>query len=183
MRKAAFFTNPRKFIDRSGEKLLFTLAYPNITRRYLSVDPVQVEHFSPHLVQVFTALEPGFWSGSGVSLLHLASEQPSSIAEQLVDAYLLETEPAGLRRAVRMRLLAAQLETQYGKTKVLEWFMNSAYFGSMAYGADQAAQVYLGKPASSLDLAEFALLASLLSTPALNPLDTPQAAAANPGGA
>ena len=65
---------------------------------------------------------------------------------------------------------------RYGRDQVLEWVLNSAYFGRLAYGADAAAQTYLGKPASHLDLAEAALLIALIQTPALNPLDAPDAA-------
>ncbi|MEJ5203119.1 MAG: transglycosylase domain-containing protein, partial [Anaerolineales bacterium] len=62
------------------------------------------------------------------------------------------------------------------RTRVLEWFLNSAYFGHLAYGADSAAQLYLGKPASQLTLAEAAQLLAAYEAPALNPLDAPIAA-------
>ena len=48
-----------------------------------------------------------------------------------------------------MRLLAGQLVSRYGRAQVLEWYLNSAYFGRLAYGAESAARLYLGKSAAS----------------------------------
>ena len=62
---------------------------------------------------------------------------------------------------------------------MLEWYLNSANYGHLAYGAESAAQLYLGKSAHTLTLAEAALLAALPDTPALNPLDAPAAAIEN----
>ena len=59
---------------------------------------------------------------------------------------------------------------------MLEWFLNSAYYGHLAYGADAAARVYFGKPGAKLSLREAAVLAAVADTPSLNPLDAPQAA-------
>ncbi|MFN2144710.1 MAG: penicillin-binding protein, partial [Anaerolineales bacterium] len=144
---------------------------------YLSVDPAQAAHFSPHLIQVVVALlEPDFWSSPGFSPGHFTQEDPVTIAEHLAHDLLLNAEPEETRKAIRMRLLAAQLVSQYGRAQVLEWFLNSAYFGHLAYGADQAAVLYFDKDADQLNLAEAALLGSLLSTPSLNPMDAPQAA-------
>ena len=58
----------------------------------------------------------------------------------------------------------------------MEWYLNSTYFGRLAYGAEQAARLYLGKPVSQLNLAECALLAAVAQAPSLNPLDAPEAA-------
>ncbi len=72
-----------------------------------------------------------------------------------------------------MRLLAGQIVTTYSRTSIIEWYLNSAWFGRYAYGAESAAQLYLGKSASGLTLAEAALLTAVLRSPALNPLDAP----------
>jgi membrane peptidoglycan carboxypeptidase len=100
-----------------------------------------------------------------------------TIAEKVVDQLLLPNEPPSLQHALRMRLLAAQLVTRYGRTQVLEWHINSAYYGRLAYGAESGAQLYFGKSAAELDLPQAALLAAIQQAPALNPLDAPQAAA------
>jgi membrane peptidoglycan carboxypeptidase len=46
----------------------------------------------------------------------------------------------------------------------------------LAYGADAAAHTYFGKSATKLSFAEAAILAAAAESPALNPIDAPQAA-------
>jgi membrane peptidoglycan carboxypeptidase len=58
----------------------------------------------------------------------------------------------------------------------MEWYLNSAHFGNYAFGVEAASQLYFGKAAEQLTLAESAILAATSETPALNPLDAPQQA-------
>jgi membrane peptidoglycan carboxypeptidase len=168
---------PTRLYDRTGQHLLLTLQDPGADRRYLGLDPQKPDHFSPFLIQAVIGVEePGFWQDSGVAWQHLTDPQPVTIAEQVVAQLLLPDEPQDLRHALRMRLLAGQLVSRYGRAQVLEWRLNSAYFGRLAYGAESAARLYLGKSAAELNLAEAALLGAVLEAPALNPLDAPQAA-------
>jgi membrane peptidoglycan carboxypeptidase len=168
---------PTRLFDRSGEKVLLVLENPGITRRYLPIDPGYPQHISPYLVQVTIALyDPHFWVHPGFRWQELLSSQPQTLPERLVDDLLLENEPPGLRRTLRMRLLAAQLVSAYGRSQVLEWYFNSVYYGRLAYGVDSAARLYFNKPATQLNLYESAMLATVAQAPALNPLDTPAAA-------
>ena len=94
----------------------------------------------------------------------------------MISELLLWNESPGLWRAARERILAAQITSHYGRQKVMEWYLNSTNYGSLAFGAEQAAQVYFGKSASRLNLAEAAILAAVSESPALNPMDSPQTA-------
>ncbi len=168
---------PTRIYDRTGRQILLSLENPGISRRYVSLDPNQPEYFSPELIRVTVgALDPGFWSTPGFSLRSLTSNRPETIAERLVDSLLLWQEPPSLRRALRLRILAAQVVARYGHVQVLEWYLNSASFGHLAFGADSAAQLYLDKPAAHLTLPEAALLVAAIQAPALNVLDAPDAA-------
>ncbi|MDO8753940.1 MAG: transglycosylase domain-containing protein, partial [Anaerolineales bacterium] len=99
-----------------------------------------------------------------------------TIAQKLVSDLMLYSEPPSWQRAIRERLLAAQITSQFGRTQIIEWYLNSANFGNHAYGVEAAAQLYFDKPADRLTLAESAILAAVSETPALNPLDAPQVA-------
>ena len=168
---------PTTITDRSGETVLLTLENPGIERRYLAVNPEKTDHFNPQLVRAVVAnLDPTFWENPGYSLQDWSNPEPATIAERLASELLLWQEPDSTTRAVRMRLLAAQLVSRYGRTQVLEWYLNSAWFGHLAVGAESASQLYLQKSALDLDLAESALLAVLIEAPALNPLDAPSTA-------
>ncbi len=168
---------PTRLYDRTGQRLLYTLQDAGAQRKYLVFDPQKPDHFSPFLIQaaIYVA-EPDFWQSSGISWQHLLDPEPVTIAEKIIDRLVLPQETPGLRRTLRMRMLAGQLISRYGRAQVLEWYLNSAYFGRLAYGAECAAQLYLGKSAVELNLGEAALLAAVLHSPALNPFDAPQAA-------
>src|SRR3990170_48687 len=87
---------------------------------------------------------------------------------------LLRPETA---RTLRAGMLARALTQSYPREQILEWFLNSANYGNLAYGADAAALVYFGKHAAELTLAQAALLAAIPEAPHLNPLDAPAQAA------
>lgn len=170
---------PTRLYDRSGTVLLMSLENPGYQRRYLSIDPNQDDYISPEMLRVSTALlEPGFWQSPGFSWRDPTALAPQTVAERLALDLLLWQEPPTLRRALRMRLLAAQLVHTYGRAQVLEWYLNSAYFGHLAYGVESAARLYLGQPASRVTLSGAALLMAVHQAPALNPLDAPDAARA-----
>jgi len=174
-------TRPTRLYDRTGQVVLLTLENPGITRRYLYLNPAHGEAFSPLLVEGVVALfDPLFWQRSGVRWDHLDDPRPVTLAERLAEDWLMPPdEPPGWQRTLRLRLLGDQIVNAYGKEQVLEWYLNSAPFGHLTYGADSAAQAFLGKPASALNPAEVALLLAALESPALNPLDAPAAALEN----
>jgi membrane peptidoglycan carboxypeptidase len=169
---------PTRIYDRTGEHLLAVLATQDAARNYVPLDPHAANHLPNVLANATLALaDPDFYTHPGYTLEGLT--QPDvhpTLAQALVANLLLWDEPAGLRRAIRERLLAAQLTTHYGRQKILEWYLNSANYGHFAYGADTAARLYFSKPAAQLNLAEAALLAAVSQAPAINPLDAPQAA-------
>ena len=98
----------------------------------------------------------------------------STITQQLARELLLskdESTSRTLTRKFREMVLALRLTQAYPKDKILEMYLNEAYFGQLAYGAEAASQTYFGKPARDLDLSESALLAGLIQSPAAyNPL-------------
>ena len=92
---------------------------------------------------------------------------PDQRYDQTVDRKVLE---AGL---------AQELTALYGKNEILEMYLNLLNYGQLAYGPEAAAQVYFGKPAADLSLAEATMLAGIPQQPAyLNPYDDFEAAKA-----
>jgi penicillin-binding protein 1C len=106
----------------------------------------------------------------------------STLTQQVARTLLLSPDEAGersLRRKLREAMLAYELENRYSKDEILTFYLNTVYYGNMAYGAEAAAWAYFGKPVRSLDLAECALLAGLPQAPSrTNPLTDPDAAQA-----
>ena len=170
--------SPTRIYDRSGKVLLAELGTPAAERKFLSLDAGAEDHISPQMVNTaVNFLEPDYWTDSGISLSQLTDPSPATIPERLVIDLLLSNEPASPIRALRMRLLASQAVHQYGKNQVLEWYLNSVALGRETFGVEAAARLYLGKSASELTLAESAMLVGLIDSPALNPQDSPAAAA------
>jgi penicillin-binding protein 1C len=80
-------------------------------------------------------------------------------------------------RKVFEMLIAQDLTTLYTKEEILEMYLNLINFGQRAYGAEEAAQTYFGKPAADLTLAEATLIAGIPQQPAsLDPQDNLEAA-------
>jgi penicillin-binding protein 1C len=106
----------------------------------------------------------------------------STITQQLVRLVFMspeERQERSLARKLREALLALRLTRAYSKDQILETYLNEAYYGHLAYGAEAAAQAYFGKHVRDLDLAESALLAGLPQAPArYNPLADLRAAQA-----
>jgi membrane peptidoglycan carboxypeptidase len=169
---------PTRIYDRTGTQVLATFAPEDAPRRYIPVSDQNPQHIPEHLINaVIAAADPGFWRHSGYSLQGLEDPDPHpTLAQKLVSGLMLYNEPPSTRRAVRERILAAQITAQFGRAQIIEWHLNSANFGRHAYGVEAAAQLYFGKPADALTLAESAILAAVSETPALNPLDAPQVA-------
>jgi membrane peptidoglycan carboxypeptidase len=175
---------PTRFYDRTGQQLIFSLQNPNAgDRAYLSFTGVQ-DHPegglgdgilpSSLITATIISTDPDIWVHPGFSLSGLiSSEHKQTLAEQLASNLLLDDEPPGLRRRLRESILAAQITNRFGREKVIEWYLNSAYYGKLAYGAQAAAKLYFDKPAWELDFSEAAVLAATAENPSMNPIDAP----------
>ncbi len=169
---------PTRITDRTGKNVIFTFAPNDSPRRYIPLSETNPQHLPKSLADaVIAASDPNFWVHSGFTLNTITNyENHPTLAQRLIFDLLLFDEPPSLRRALRERLLAAQVTAQYGRTQILEWYLNSAHFGRHAFGAESAAQLYFGKSATQLTTAESAILAAVSDSPSLNPYDAPQIA-------
>ena len=164
---------PTRIYDRSNQHLLLTLAPSDGPRRYIPVGPQSPQHLPDSLANAtIAASDPNFRSHGGFVFAGWNDpDQHPTLAQKLVSDLLLYNEPPSLRRAIRERILAAQVTQKYGRGRVLEWVLNSADYGNDAFGAEAAAQLYFGKSATDLTLAESAVLAATSQSPSLNPFD------------
>ncbi|MBU8878386.1 PBP1A family penicillin-binding protein [Bacillus sp. FJAT-29790] len=93
----------------------------------------------------------------------------STITQQLTKNALLSSEKTYTRKIEEL-FLAVEIEKNYKKDEILQMYLNQVYFGSGAWGIDQAASKYFNKQANNLTISESALLAALLQAPsALDP--------------
>ena len=98
----------------------------------------------------------------------------STITQQFVKNTYVKSNRT-ISRKLKEAALAWQLEQVWPKDRILTAYLNTIYFGNGAYGIEQASRVYFGHGASSLTLAEAALLAGIPSDPSLyNPVTNPK---------
>ena len=182
-----------RIFDRNGEDgvLLFEYTRPSDGLRA----PVRLHGVSQHIIDATVATEDSsFWTNQGINfrgLLRAAWENfgvgssdflggsgGSSITQQLVKNVLIPPEERTGRTMNRIRgklketILAVELTDEYSKEQILEWYLNSIYYGNFSYGIGAASQRYFGKSPIQLTLAESAMLAGLPQAPSLfNPLE------------
>ena len=179
------YLQPTRFYDRTGEHVILEiqnpatknaeyLYYPNPTAP--GTEPDTKAYLPASVISTtIAAIDQGFWSHPGFLLAGIRkNEHYNTIAQRLVSALLLQDEPDGVRRALRERLLAAQVTDRYGRFKVIEWYLNTANYGYLVQGIDAASQLYFDKSASELDLAQAAMLAAIVKNPLIDPIDAPE---------
>lgn len=154
-----------------------TLTHTLFTEQRIDVSLAQVS--GPMIDATLAAEDHRFYDHLGMDPVRIAGaalanieagrivEGGSTITQQLARNLKL-TKQRTWGRKIREVLLAAELEARYGKDKILETYLNTAYFGEGYYGVEAAARGYFGKPAAALDTGEAALLAGLIRAPSAN---------------
>ncbi|MGQ9707174.1 MAG: penicillin-binding protein 1A [bacterium] len=100
-----------------------------------------------------------------IDLITLSRKQGASTLTQQLARDLFLTKERTIIRKIKEILLAIEIEKNYTKDEILEFYFNQIYYGHNAYGASAAAKVYFGKELKDLTLAECALLAGLPKAP------------------
>ncbi len=100
------------------------------------------------------------------SRAHSAVQGASTITQQLVKLRLVGNETT-LDRKIREALVSFQVERTYSKDQILEWYLNSVFFGNTASGSAAASLIFFHKATKNLDLAEASMLAGLIRGPSL----------------
>lgn len=88
----------------------------------------------------------------------------STISQQLIKNSLLTNEKT-YKRKVKEIILAIKMEKQFTKDEILEMYLNTIYFGSNAYGIENASKIYFNKSAKDLSINEACCLAGLIKSP------------------
>ena len=90
----------------------------------------------------------------------------STITQQVVKQNFIGTEPT-LRRKVAEASIALEVERRFTKERILEFYLNSVFFGNNAWGIKAAAQEYFGKDLDELTIEEAAALPVPIRNPSL----------------
>jgi len=142
-----------------------------------------------HVQDAVVAIEDRrFWTHAGIDLRAILRaarknldegqvvEGGSTITQQFVKNALLASDRT-LDRKIEEATLSIQVEREYTKEEILEYYLNTVYFGNGAYGIEAAANVYFATSTAELTIAEGALLAGLIKSPSkFDPFENAQSA-------
>lgn len=159
-----------RIFDRNGE-LLYEV-HGDVKRRFVPLSEI------PRFVQEATiAIEdknffshPGFDAAAILRAFYVnlknqgISQGASTITQQLARTLFLDQDRVYTRK-IKELILAMEIERRYSKDQILEMYLNSVPYGSVAYGVSAASEIYFNKPVSSLGLKEAAYLAALPKAP------------------
>jgi penicillin-binding protein 1C len=158
-----------KLFDRNGKLIYEIYADRRST-------PYDLEEIPEHVKQATLAIEDkDFYKHYGVSFsgvvraaYNIAFKRKlqggSTLTQQLVKNALLTPERT-IKRKIREFALTLVVEAIYSKNQIFEMYLNQIPYGSTAYGIGAASELYFGKSAKDLGLAEAALLAGLPAAP------------------
>ena len=137
---------------------------------------IVMDEIAPTMMQAAIAIEDKrYYQHWGIDPLGLAralwinirnrdlEQGASTITQQLARNLFLSHEKTWSRK-MREALYALQLETAFTKDEILVMYLNQIYFGHGAYGIQAASQLYFGKDAVDLTLAESALMAAVMKS-------------------
>jgi len=88
----------------------------------------------------------------------------STITQQLIKN-LTGNDEVTVQRKLTEIFGALELEKNYDKQEIIEWYLNAVYFGEGCYGVQTAAETYFGKDVSDLSLAECAAIVGITNLP------------------
>jgi membrane peptidoglycan carboxypeptidase len=142
------------------------------------VNPVKLAQITPTVRKATIAVEDkNFYQHHGVdwarvikagiidTIARRAEQGASTIDEQLAKIAVLQSPKRTILVKLREAMVATSLQSRYTKDQILEMYLNTIFYGHHATGIEAASQVYFGKHASELSLAESSMLAGLPNGP------------------
>ncbi len=160
-----------KIYDRTGE----TLLYETGEEKRTIIDSNQIPD---NLKNATVAVEDdNFYKHSGFDVRGLAAavwekitdrrtttRGASTITQQYIKNALLDSDRT-MTRKIKELILAVELEFMYDKDEILTMYLNEIPYGGNTAGAEAAARMYYGIPASELSLSQAATLAAIPQAP------------------
>ena len=142
----------------------------------LNRDPIALSDVPPFVINTLLAAEDSnYYQHEGVDFIAILSavldnlrgvtRGGSTITSQVAKQSFVGDE-ISIRRKVAEAVVAAELERRYTKDQILEYYINSIYWGSGAYGIQSAAYEYFDKTVQELTLDEAATLVVIIRSPA-----------------
>lgn len=124
---------------------------------------------------VVAAEDQKFWEHSGVDFLGIARAawnnftggeiQGASTITQQYARIAGELHGQTYSRKLEEAAMAYKLTQEYSREQILDFYLNTVYFGRGAHGIEAAAKAYFGVPAAELTPGQAAMLAGIIRYP------------------
>lgn len=148
---------------------------------------VRIQEIPEHVQKAFLAIEDErFYHHFGIDVRGIGraiaenlksggkSQGASTITMQVARNIVLESRKKNLSRKFKEVLLALQMERDFSKDQILEFYLNHIFLGARAYGIQAASKAYFNKDVKDLNIQEAAMLAGLPKAPSsLSPFNNP----------
>lgn len=136
----------------------------NNVSRYIQEGYIAVEdkNFKEHF-----GVDPTAIARAGVALIKNNGEITqggSTITQQVVKNTLLTSEKTYVRKCAEI-LLAIDMEKKFTKAQIMEFYVNSNFYGNQCYGVEAACQYYFGKSAADVNISEAAMIVGMSNSP------------------
>ena len=162
--------------DGSVEKEISTI---DSNRVYVYYDQIPKD-----MVNAFVAIEDQrFWTHNGIDVRGIFrafakgaasghfNEGASTLTQQLIKNQVFNvgldetTFMDKLERKIQEQYLAIELEKQYTKEEIVEYYLNTIYLGRGVSGVQAASEKYFGKDMTELTISEIAVIAGIPQNP------------------
>lgn len=136
----------------------------NSVSRYIQEGYIAVEdkNFKEHFGFDITGI-----ARAGVALVKNSgaiTQGGSTITQQVVKNTLLTSEQTYVRKCAEI-LLAMDMEKKFTKAQIMEFYVNSNFYGNQCYGVEAACQYYFGKSALDVNISEAAMIVGMSNSP------------------
>lgn len=168
------YSSDNQLIGEFGEQRRNPLAYEEIPPLFIKalLAAEDAEFYDHHGVSIKGLLR----AGSQILKTGQIQSGGSTITMQLARDFFLTRRQVFTRKFNEI-LLSFQIERELTKEEILALFTNKMFFGNHAYGLQAAAQIYYGKDAKDLNVAQHAAIVGSLKAPsAYNPIANPSRA-------
>jgi membrane peptidoglycan carboxypeptidase len=150
----------------------------------LNRDPIKLSDVPPFVINTLLAAEDSnYYQHEGVDFVAILSavvdnlrgvtRGGSTITSQVAKQSFVGDE-ISIRRKVAEAVVAAELERRYSKDQILEYYINSIYWGSGAYGLQSASSEYFNKDVGDITLDEAATLVVIIRVQHITTLENIQ---------
>ena len=135
------------------------------TKYQQAVIAVEDHRFKEHGAIDLIAIGRAIW----VNIIHFElREGGSTITQQVAkNLYFIEDNSNPIKRKIAEIFMAYDLEKNYQKDEILEFYVNTIYFGDGYYGIEEACQGYLKKPSKDMTLYEATMMAGIPNAPSV----------------